>query len=206
MPHLTQVVDEIAIIRSDGDRRDQPRAGADFHEHRLEQFGRPSMGAWVTYGLGSEIAGFAGVRRTASGRGAQRRHSNWGCGFLPTIYQGVPFRQCRRPDPLAFQPGGDRRGDAARHARRAEGSTSISSRGRRPGDRHADQLVRDGLPDADERAGIDGPLRRVEARRLAMYGASPGRPRYANNCLLARRLDRARRALRAAFPRGLGSS
>ena len=57
-----------------------------------------------------------------------------------------------------------------------------------PGDRHAHQLVRDGLPHADQRARADGHLASEPKETLEMYGAEPGKPSFANNCLLARRL------------------
>src|SRR4029077_20928630 len=57
------------------------------------QFGRPSMGAWVTYGLGSECENLPGFVVLQSGpRGPRGGAVNWGSGFLPTSYQGVPLR------------------------------------------------------------------------------------------------------------------
>ncbi len=57
------------------------------------QFGRPSMGAWVTYGIGSESRDLPGFVVLQSGpRGPRGGAVNWGSGFLPTTYQGVPFR------------------------------------------------------------------------------------------------------------------
>ena len=64
------------------------------------QFGRPSMGAWVTYGIGSESRNLPGFVVLQSGpRGPRGGAANWGSGFLPTAYQGVPFRSTRRADP-----------------------------------------------------------------------------------------------------------
>ena len=64
------------------------------------QFGRPSMGAWVTYGLGSESQNLPAFVVLSSAGGTSGGAANWGCGFLPTIYQGVPFR--RTGDPILF--------------------------------------------------------------------------------------------------------
>ena len=62
------------------------------------QFGRPSMGAWVTYGIGSESQDLPGFVVLQSGpRGPRGGAANWGSGFLPTTYQGVPFRTGGEP-------------------------------------------------------------------------------------------------------------
>src|ERR1700709_321586 len=63
------------------------------------QFGRPSMGSWVSYGLGSESQDLPGFVVLQSGpRGPRGGSVNWGSGFLPTTYQGVPLRG--RGDPI----------------------------------------------------------------------------------------------------------
>ena len=63
------------------------------------QFGRPSMGAWVTYGIGSESRDLPGFVVLQSGpRGPRGGAPNWGSGFLPTTYQGVPFRSTGAAD------------------------------------------------------------------------------------------------------------
>ena len=62
------------------------------------QFGRPSMGSWVTYGIGSESADLPGFVVLQSGpRGPRGGAVNWGSGFLPSAYQGVPFRAGGEP-------------------------------------------------------------------------------------------------------------
>jgi hypothetical protein len=63
-------------------------------------FGRPSMGAWVTYGLGSESQNLPGFVVLSSAGGTSGGAGNWGAGFLPTVYQGVPFR--RSGDPILY--------------------------------------------------------------------------------------------------------
>ena len=62
------------------------------------RFGRPSMGAWVTYGIGSESRDLPGFVVLQSGpRGPRGGSPNWGSGFLPTTFQGVPFRNQGQP-------------------------------------------------------------------------------------------------------------
>src|SRR5207237_7289129 len=76
------------------------------------QYGRPSMGSWVTYGLGSESQDLPGFVVLQSGpRGPRGGAVNWGSGFLPSVYQGVPFRSGGEPIlDLAHPPGiNDRR-------------------------------------------------------------------------------------------------
>ena len=155
------------------------------------QFGRPSMGAWVTYGIGSESQDLPGFVVLQSGpRGPRGGALHWGSGFLPTTYQGVPFRTGGEPilepvEPARASPpsGSGEALDAIRDLnRRAAGGD------RRPRDRHADRLLRDGVPDADQRPGADRPRGRDARRRCDLYGAEPGKPSFANNCLLARRL------------------
>ena len=101
----------------DAHRPVQPRPGAALLQHRLADIGRPSMGSWITYGLGTREPGPARLRRADLRRnGPDGGTSLWGSGFLPSVYQGVQFRSqgdpvlyvsesaghgCRAPPPLA---------------------------------------------------------------------------------------------------------
>ena len=189
LPHLAKVVDDIAIVKSMDTDAFNHAPGQILMNTGSQQFGRPSMGAWVTYGLGSESQDLPGFVVFSSGKkGPSGGNSNWGSGFLPTVYQGVQFRGSGDPVLYLSNPAGRRRRAAARFARRDPQLNQMRlGRRRRSGDRHAHQLVRDGVPDADQRAGADGLSQGAEAR-LDMYGAEPGKPSFANNCLLARRL------------------
>ena len=72
-----------------------------------QQFGRPSMGAWVTYGLGSESRDLPAYVVFSSGKkGPSGGSSNWGSGFLPTMYQGVQFRTSGDPVLYLSNPPG----------------------------------------------------------------------------------------------------
>ena len=116
-----------------------------------QQFGRPSMGAWVTYGLGSESQDLPGFVVFSTGKkGPSGGNSNWGSGFLPTVYQGVPFRTGGDPVLYLSNPRGvdaELQRDSLDAVRKL--NQHAARRRRRPGDRHADQLLRDGLPHAD---------------------------------------------------------
>ena len=155
-PHLAEIVDDIAIVKSMVTDAFNHAPGQIFMNTGSQQFGRPSMGAWVTYGLGSEIAGPARPSSSSARarKGPSGGNSNWGSGFLPTVYQGVPFRSSGDPVLYLSNPRGIDDAAAARLASTpsasstACGSTSTGD----PGDRHPHQLLRDGLPHADERA------------------------------------------------------
>ncbi|MBI4663574.1 MAG: DUF1501 domain-containing protein [Verrucomicrobia bacterium] len=96
-PHLAKCVDEIAVVRS---------MVADFTEHAnanlflhtgFNQQGRPSMGAWVTYGLGSECRNLPGFVVLSGGRIPTGGPHNFHSGFLPPVYQGSVFRDTKAP-------------------------------------------------------------------------------------------------------------
>ena len=115
------------------------------------QFGRPSMGAWVTYGIGSESQDLPGFVVLQSGpRGPRGGAVNWGSGFLPTTYQGVPLRG--RGDPILDLdiPQGSRAAKQRQTHRRDSGFESeAAGRNGRSGDHHAHLGIRNGLSDAN---------------------------------------------------------
>ena len=149
------------------------------------------MGSWLTYGLGSESSDLPGFVVLLSGENApDGGKSCWGSGFLPTVYQGVEFRS--KGDPVLFVSNPD-----GRRSRRPPRSASISStdlnrvtprRCGRSGDRHAHRVLRDGVPDAEQRAGADGYFEGAGVDPRACTAPSRARSSFANNCLLARRL------------------
>ena len=179
LPHLAGVVDDIAIVKSMHTDAFNHAPGQIFMNTGSQQFGRPSMGAWATYGLGSESQDLPAYVVFSTGtKGTSGGSSNWGCGFLPSVYQGVPFRNTGDPvlylsNPPGFDVATQRDSlDAIRRLNQAR-----LRRRRRPGDRHADQLVRDGVPDADQRPRADGHLPRVEGDAGPRTAPSRARPR-----------------------------
>src|SRR5207237_1900543 len=101
LPHLATVGDDIAIVKSMSTDAFNHAPGQIFMNTGSQQFGRPSMGAWVTYGLGSESQDLPAYVVFNSGqKGTSGGASNWGSGFLPSLYQGVPCR-CSG-DPLLY--------------------------------------------------------------------------------------------------------
>jgi hypothetical protein len=151
--------------------------------------GRPSMGSWVTYGLGSENANLPGfVVLISSGVQPSGGQSCWGTGFIPSVYQGV---QCRsKGDPVLYvsdPPGMDRTLrrqtlDALRDLNEQQAADFG----------HPETATRIAQYELAYRMQASVPevmdISRESAKTLEDYGAVPGDSSFANNCLLARRL------------------
>jgi hypothetical protein len=191
-PHIGSVLGEICLIRSmttDAINHDPAHM---FMNTGSQIAGRPSMGAWVTYGLGSEAADLPGfVVLTSLGRGGQNQPiaaRQWSSGFLPSRYQGVQLRG--KGDPVLYlgSPAGVTRGRqgadvAAINALNAQhdslvGDPEIATRIAQYEMAFAMQAS---VPDLMD-AGTES------AETLELYGCKPGDGSFAANCLLARRL------------------
>src|SRR5262249_6175134 len=93
LPHTAGIVDDIAIVRSMQTNVFNHAPAKIFLNTGAPQAGRPSIGSWVTYGIGSESKDLPGyVVMTSGPRGPRGGAAIWASGFLPTAYQGVPFR------------------------------------------------------------------------------------------------------------------
>jgi hypothetical protein len=153
------------------------------------QFGRPSMGAWTLYGLGSEAKDLPAFVVFSSGsKGPSGGNSCWGSGFLPTVYQGVQFRT--GGDAVLYlsnPPGVDEQ-------LQRDTLTTVNSLNKI-------RLNDTGDPEISTRINSFEMAFRMQSSApelmdlskepkhiLEMYGAEPGKPSFANNCLLARRL------------------
>jgi uncharacterized protein (DUF1501 family) len=188
LPHLAEVVDDIAIVKSMNTDAFNHAPGQILMNTGSQQFGRPSMGAWATYGLGSESQDLPGFVVLNSGKGTSGGSSNWGCGFLPTVYQGVPFRSSGDPvlyisNPRGFDQQAQR--DSLDTLKRlneqhldAVGDPEIATR------INSFEMAYRMQTSAPELIDISGESKET----LEMYGAEPGKSSFANNCLLARRL------------------
>lgn len=189
LPHLTGVVDEIAVVRSMITDAFNHAPAQLFVNTGSTQFGRPSMGSWVTYGLGSESQDLPGFVVFISGGGQPDAGTScWSSGFLPTVYQGVPFRS--QGDPVLFlsNPAGmsqeTRRQslDALRKLNEfhlaAAGDPEIATR------IASYELAYRMQTSAPELMDISKEPPAIHE----MYGTEPGKTSFANNCLLARRL------------------
>src|SRR5437879_7843384 len=107
VPHFAKIVDDVAIVKSMVTDAFNHAPAQLLMNTGTQQFGRPSMGAWVTYGLGSESQDLPAFVVSSSGKkGPSGGDSCWGSGFLPTVYQGVQFRGTGDPVLYLSNPRG----------------------------------------------------------------------------------------------------
>ena len=189
LPHLGEIADDIAIVRSVYTEQFN-HAPAQIYLNTGNQIpGRPSMGSWLTYGLGSANQNLPGFVVLLSGVNAPDGGKTcWGSGFLPTIYQGVEFRS--QGDPVLFvsNPDGMNRAirrdslDALRDLNPGHfnemGDPEISTR---IASYELAYRMQTSVPDLMD---ISKESESIHAR----YGTEPGKVSFGNNCLLARRL------------------
>jgi uncharacterized protein (DUF1501 family) len=97
LPHLATCADDICWVRSMHTEAFNHHPGQLLMHTGVASFGRPTMGAWLNYGLGSESRNLPGYVVLTAGRGTSGGTSNWSSGFLPTTYAGVLFRNQGEP-------------------------------------------------------------------------------------------------------------
>jgi hypothetical protein len=202
LPHLGSVADDVCLVRS---------LHTDAFNHHPAQlmlmsgvprFGRPSLGSWLTYGLGSESENLPGYVVLTAGRGGSGGVSNWTSGFLPSSYQGVLFRD--KGDPvlnLANPPG-------VSDELQRQGLGAITSLNRRRMESLADPEIASRIASYELAFRMQSAapelvdLSQESQATLDMYGAEREEPKdlggrgsgpgvykqFARNCLLARRL------------------
>ncbi|MFM8537498.1 MAG: DUF1501 domain-containing protein, partial [Planctomycetaceae bacterium] len=191
-PHIGSVLGEICLVRSMTTEAINHDPAHMFMNTGSQIAGRPSMGSWVTYGLGREAADLPGfVVLTSLGKGGQNQPiaaRQWSSGFLPSRYQGVQLRG--RGDPVLYlgNPAGitrERQGRdiAVINALNAQhdaltGDPEIATRIAQYEMAFAMQASVPELMDMSAES----------AATLELYGCRPGDGSFASNCLLARRL------------------
>jgi Protein of unknown function (DUF1501) len=189
LPFHREVADELCWLR--GMKTDVFNHGPAkcFINTGSPQFGRPSMGAWLTYGLGSESDSLPGFVVLQSGpRGPRGGAALYASGFLPSLYQGVPF--LKGPNPildLAPPPGVD-------VAKQGEFVDAVKDLNKLRHDATGDPEIETRIAayEMAYRMQTSAPelmdLSKEPQKILDMYGAARGKPSFAANCLLARRL------------------
>ena len=190
VPHLGALADDLCVVRSMFHEDPNHPGGTYMLCSCNRRPGRPSLGAWVVYGLGSESTDLPGFVVLQSGpRGPRGGAVLWGSGMLPSAYQGVPLRNRGEPILNLSSPEGvtsarqrgivDAVGRLNRQRLAVTGDGEIATR------IAAYEMafrMQSSAPDL-----VD--LRSESAETLALYGiADPGESTYARNCLLARRL------------------
>ncbi len=106
LPHTAKLADDICLIRSMQTDAVNHAPAQILMNTGSQQFGRPSFGSWSLYGLGSESSDLPGFVVLTSAKGTSGGASNYGCGFLPTMYGGVPFRSAGDPVLYLSNPQG----------------------------------------------------------------------------------------------------
>ena len=189
IPHLHGVADDLCIINSMTTDHFNHAPAELFVHTGFQQPGRPSFGAWTTYGLGSENQNLPGyVVLISSGVQPNGGKSSFDSGFIPSVHQGV---QCRsKGDPVLYvtdPPGMDRSLrrsslDALRDLNEAASKDFA----------HPETLTRMAQYELAFRMQMSVPevmdISKESKKTLESYGAQPGASSFANNCLLARRL------------------
>ena len=191
LPFIGKMADDIAIVRSMTTKQINHDPAHTFMNSGTQISGRPCMGSWIQYGLGSEtkdLPGFVVLTSVGGGQSQPIASRQWHSGFLPSKYQGVHFHS--KGDPVLYvgNPKGVGRKDQRQVIDAVKGLNSI----------------RNGLADDPEIATkisqyemafrmqasvpelVD--LKGESKDTLEMYGAKPGDGSFASNCLLARRL------------------
>ena len=190
-PHTVRVVDELCIIQSMYTEAINHEPAVIFMQTGSQISGRPSMGSWLSYGLGSENENLpAFVVLVSQGRGSQPLNAqSWGNGFLPSYHQGVQFRSGNEPVLYLNNPEGMERG----HRRNA--LDYIQQFNELQQDRWGDPEINSRIQQYEMayRMQLSVPevvdLSDEPASTYRLYGEDARIPgTYAANCLLARRL------------------
>jgi len=190
LPHLEKQIDNLCIIKSMKSDQFNHAPAQLLVQTGDQRTGHASLGAWVTYGLGTENQNLPGfiVLISNGGTTANAGKPLWGSGFLPSVYQGVPCRSAGEPVLYLQNP------------------KSVSRAARRQVLDAVDEINRNtykqfGNPETVTRiaqyemafrmqleASDAMDIHREPASVLERYGAEPGKTSFANNCLVARRL------------------
>jgi hypothetical protein len=188
LPHLAGVVDDICIIKSMHTDQFNHAPAQIFFNTGFAQPGRPSLGSWVLYGLGSESQDLPAFVVMSTGSGISGGAANWSSGFLPTYYTGVRLRN--QGDPIldvSSPPGVDER-------LQRDSLDLVSALNRRRLDAVGDPEIatRIAAYEMAFRLQTSAPelmdLKSEGKETLSLYGADAEKPSFARACLLARRL------------------
>ena len=189
LPYTAGIADDICLIRSMQTEAVNHAPAQIMMNTGSQQFGRPSFGSWTLYGLGSEAENLPGFVVLTSAKGTSGGASNYGAGFLPTMYGGVPLRS--KGDPVLYlsNPAGidQQTQKESLDAIRRLNESSLSHLGdpqiaARIQSYEMAYRLQSSAPELME-------LNDESAETLAMYGIKdPKEANFARNCLLARRL------------------
>lgn len=189
LPKLSELTDDLCVIRSMFTDQFNHAPAELMLYTGSPRIGRPSLGSWVTYGLGTENANLPGfVVLISSGSNPSAGKTLWGSGFLPSVFQGVQCRSQGDPVLFASDPAGMNR------QLRRQTLDALGDLNKLQFDQygHSETQTRIAQFELAFRMQVTVPevmdITRETAGTLADYGAQPGISSFANNCLLARRL------------------
>jgi hypothetical protein len=188
LPHLATVADDICLLKGMHTNEINHAPAQMFLHTGFGQGGRPSMGSWVTYGLGTDNRDLPSYVVLSSGPPGGAGTALWSTGFLPSVYQGVQFRSSGDPVLFLSNPEGHTRGDRRQvlDAVRALNEQNLGIVGDPEIATRISQYEMAFRMQASVPELMD--ISQEPAATLEMYGAQPGKASFANNCLLARRL------------------
>jgi len=188
LPNLAKVVDDICIVRSCHTDQFNHAPAQIFLNTGFAQPGRPSIGSWVTYGLGAETSDLPAFVVMSTGSGISGGAANWGSGFLPSLYSGCRFRNQGDPILNVTSPEGidaklqrdtlDLLGDLNRRRLEQEGDPEIATRIASYEMAYRLQTSAPELMDFKDET----------PETLELYGCDPAKPSFARACILARRM------------------
>ena len=189
LPHTASIADDLTIVKSMHTDAFNHAPAQIFMNTGSQQFGRPSIGAWTTYGLGSESSDLPAFVVFSTGtKGTSGGSSNWGAGFLPSLHAGVQFRNTGDPVMYLSNPRGvdDRLQrdslDAIRRLNEMKlGSVGDPEIATRINSYEMAYRMQSGAPEMMD-------LSKEPKHVLDLYGAEPGKGTFATSCLMARRL------------------
>ena len=188
LPKLQGVADELCFIKTLHTEQFNHAPAQLFSLTGFNRFGRPSIGSWVSYGLGSENRNLPGFVVLVTGQVLGAGNSAWGSGFLPTIHQGVEFRS---------------QGDPVLYLSNPKGVSGEERRMVVDAVKDLNQLALDDIGDPEIATRISQyemafrmqtsvpelmDIQSEPKRIHELYCTQPGKTSFANNCLLARRL------------------
>jgi hypothetical protein len=189
LPHTAKIVDDLCLVRTMQTEAVNHAPAQIMMNSGSQQFGRPAFGSWTLYGLGSESADLPGFVVLTSAKGTSGGASNYGCGFLPTVFGGTPFRSAGDAVLYLSNPAGV---DIETQRASLDALTRLNERALES-DFDPETAARIQSYEMAYRLQTSAPelmdLSQETRATLDRYGIkSPTDASYARNCLLARRL------------------
>jgi len=188
LPHLSTVVDDVCFVQGFHSEAFNHDPATLFMNTGAQLAGRPAMGSWFSYGLGSANKDLPAFVVLMTGVGQPLTNASWGSGFLPTVHQGVTLRS--QGDPVLFVSNPP--GMGAQRRRQSLDALKDLNQARFDVLQDPEIQTRIASYEMAYRMQTSVPevmdISKESPKTQESYGTTPGRASFANNCLLARRL------------------